>query len=305
MKRTNHIPWRFAVAAVLLAAVLCPALAAQLPPVMVVVKPVANMYSAPTEDTDVVSQAIYASNVAVLEQQEGWYKIRTSDDYTGWVPSSALLRPKADVPYGAPAGGLKPSLLTVTSLYANIYREDSVTKHAPLLTVPYGTMLESAVTVQRFPGGARWHDVRLPDGRHGFIQSGDVSAPPKPLSIEQTIAEARRFLGIPYFWGGTSSFGFDCSGFMQMLVGLRGHTMPRDAGPQAAWDKLTKIEKDQLQPGDLLYFGASVDKITHTGMYIGAGQFIHATTHEHPVVQIGRLQEPYWTRLLVACRRLK
>ena len=299
---------RPSMAPALLAVVLCPFLAAQLPPVMVVVQPVANMYSAPTEDTDVVSQAIYASNVTVLEQQETWYKVRTADDYTGWMPASALLRPKADVPYGAPAGGLKPALLAVTSLYANIYREDSVTKHAPLLTVPYGTVLESGVTIAagfRGEERPRWYDVRLPDGRHGFIQDGDISAPPKPLSIEHSIAEAKRFLGIPYFWGGTSSFGFDCSGFMQLLLRLRGHVMPRDAGPQAAWEKLAKIEKGQLQAGDLLYFGASVDKITHTGMYIGAGQFIHATTHERPVVQISRLQDPYWTRLLVACRRLK
>jgi cell wall-associated NlpC family hydrolase len=60
-----------------------------------------------------------------------------------------------------------------------------------------------------------------------------------------------------------------------------------------------------LQPGDLLYFGESADKITHTGFYIGEGQFIHATTHEHPVIQISRVDDDPWTNLLVACRRWK
>jgi cell wall-associated NlpC family hydrolase len=55
----------------------------------------------------------------------------------------------------------------------------------------------------------------------------------------------------------------------------------------------------------LLFFGAGSGKITHTAMYIGGGEFIHATTHDHPVVQISRLDDPPWTRILVACRRIK
>jgi cell wall-associated NlpC family hydrolase len=60
-----------------------------------------------------------------------------------------------------------------------------------------------------------------------------------------------------------------------------------------------------LKAGDLLYFGSSPDKITHTGMYIGNGEFIHDTTHDHPMVQISRLDDQPWTKLLVACRRAK
>jgi len=81
--------------------------------------------------------------------------------------------------------------------------------------------------------------------------------------------------------------------------------MPRDADIQASWPGLTSVEKKDLQPGDLLYFGASEKKITHTGMYIGDGHFINATTHETPMVRIDNLNEPYWTKLLVAVRRLK
>jgi cell wall-associated NlpC family hydrolase len=92
---------------------------------------------------------------------------------------------------------------------------------------------------------------------------------------------------------------------MQMLCRRRGVIIPRDAAPQAAWDGAAPVTKDELRPGDLLYFGSSAGKITHTGMYIGEGQFIHATTHEHPVVQISRVDDPHWTRLLVAARRVK
>lgn len=81
--------------------------------------------------------------------------------------------------------------------------------------------------------------------------------------------------------------------------------MPRDADQQAAWSGATAIERADLQPGDLLFFGSSPKNVTHTGMYIGDGQFIHDTTHEHPVVQISKLEEDPWTKLLVACRRVK
>jgi cell wall-associated NlpC family hydrolase len=84
-----------------------------------------------------------------------------------------------------------------------------------------------------------------------------------------------------------------------------GVLMPRDADVQAAWSGVVAVDRKELKPGDLLFFGASVNKITHTGMYIGGGEFIHDTTHDHPMVQISRLDDQPWTRLLVASRRPK
>ena len=63
-----------------------------------------------------------------------------------------------------------------------------------------------------------------------------------------------------------------------MVVRARGFNMPRDADKQAAWTGVVAVERKDLQPGDLLFFGASARKIDHTGMYIGDGQFIQDTT---------------------------
>ena len=267
------------------------ALAAAAPAVVQV--PVANMYSAPTEDADVVSQAFYSVALAVLEEKGVWAKVRTADQYQGWIAVKALRR---GTPY---ATGAKAA--SVKSLYAHLYREPSVTRHAPLLTVPF----ESKLEIVSEAAGERWLRVRLVDDRSAWVQRGDLEWNQPKATIAQMLDLAQRFLGLPYTWGGTASFGYDCSGFTQMLCRRRGVVLPRDADQQAVWSGLTEVPNDKAQPGDLLFFGSSMKKITHTGLMMGGGEFIHATTHQRPVIQISRLAEPYWTRLLVCVRRPK
>jgi gamma-D-glutamyl-L-lysine dipeptidyl-peptidase len=266
----------------------------------VVVVPVANMYSSATEDADVVSQAILGSDVVLLEVKKKWVRVRTPDQYTGWMSTSDLRKWPGPGSYGEQGHAVQ-----VESLFANVYRETDVTKHAPLLTVPFESRLELAGNDNDKDGQGRWLQVVLPDGRGAWIQRSDIVRDPGMLTVEQSIDLAKRFLGLPYLWGGRSSFGYDCSGFTQMLVRSRGINMPRDADLQAAWNGVVAVERKDLRAGDLLFFGASADKITHTGMYIGDGEFIHDTTHGHPVVQISRLDDQPWTRILVACRRIK
>jgi len=267
---------------------------------LVVARPVVNMYRNPTTSSDVVSQAIYGTDVLSFQKQPGWYEIHTADGYAGWVQASDL-RALDSTPY-APEG----HAVRVSGLSVNLYREPDVTLHAPLLRLPWEARLETLTAAPPDSATAgRWLEVRLVDGQTAWVQNGDVSANFAPLSIDETLLLARRFLGITYTWGGVSSFGFDCSGFTQMLVRQRGIEMPRDADLQAAWSGVYPVKREDLEPGDLLYFGSSPTKITHTGMYIGDGQFIHDTTHGHPGVQISRLDDMPWTKLLVAARRVQ
>jgi len=263
-------------------------------PNAVVQQPVANMYSKPSEDADVVSQTIFGANVAVMEQKDGWARIRTADEYLGWTPLKALVV--------GPVYASQGKVAEVRSLFAHIYREASVTKHAPIITVPFESKLE---VIGEAKDDARWVQVRLPDDRSGWIQAGDVSLASKKMSIAETLEFSKRFLGLPYTWGGTSSYGYDCSGFSQMLGRQRGISMPRDAQPQADWSGVIAVDRKDLKPGDLLYFGSSDKKITHTGIYLGDGKFINATTWQTPMVRIDDLNDPHWTTLLVACRRVK
>jgi cell wall-associated NlpC family hydrolase len=273
----------------------------------VVVVPVANMYSHPSDKSDVVSQAIYGSNVKLLVARGEWSRIQTDDRYKGWVPSRHLR-----IILSGPGYATSGAIVQVDSLFANIYNEPDVTRHKPVVTIPFGARLQSVAEKLDAANKAKaqqshegWIQVYLPDRRNAWIQASDVIADPKPMSIPESIELGKRFLGLPYLWGGRSSFGFDCSGFTQMLVRARGINMPRDADQQAAWSGVVPVERKDLRPGDLLFFGASAKSVVHTGMYIGDGQFIQDTTNGHPVVQISRLDDDPWTRLLVACRRIK
>lgn len=266
-------------------------------PDRVVLVPVANMYSGTSADTDVVSQAIVSSNVVTLETKGDWAKVRTNDQYTGWMLLKELRELKGT------GYGTSGKVAQVESMFANLYREPDVTVHQPAITVPFETRLE--VVEEGKGDDTGWLKVRLPDDRLAWVQQSDVIFEVKPLTIQESIALGKRFLGLPYLWGGRSTYGYDCSGFTQMLVRSRGIIMPRDADLQAAWDGVAAVDRKDLQSGDLLFFGGGPDKITHTAMYIGNGEFIHATVHDHPVIQISRLDDQPWTRILVACRRVK
>jgi hypothetical protein len=275
------------------------ALSTQLLRPAVVLDPVSNMYSKPDALADVVSQAIYGTPVRILEEQEGWAKVETPDEYMGWMPLAAV-RGVRDGEAGYAASG---RVAQVQSLFANLYREPDVTRHEPLLSVPFETRFE--VNAEPPDDGARWIRVGLVDGQLAWIARGDVAFDPPHLSPADLPAFSKRFLGLPYLWGGTSTYGYDCSGFVQMLYRRLGVLLPRDAQPQAAFKGLAAVERKDLRPGDLLYFGSSDRHITHTGMYLGGGEFISATVHEHPVVRIDRLDDPFWDKLFVAARRLK
>ncbi|MGC1649764.1 MAG: SH3 domain-containing protein, partial [Candidatus Sulfotelmatobacter sp.] len=139
----------------------------------IVVVPVANMYSGPSDQTDVVSQAIYGSNVTLLTAQGEWCRIQTADHYKGWVPSRHLRLVQSGVGY-ATAG----AVVQVDSLFANVYREPDVTRHKPVITIPFESRLEviadEASDEKKTAGKGShegWLQVRLPDKRSAWVQS--------------------------------------------------------------------------------------------------------------------------------------
>lgn len=103
---------------------------------------------------------------------------------------------------------------------------------------------------------------------------------------EQVVETAMKYLGNPYVYGGTSlTNGADCSGFTQSVMKLHGVTIPRTASEQSKVGTL--ITKENLQKGDLLFFGSSASAISHCGIYIGDGKMIHASTSSTGIIISG------------------
>jgi len=262
----------------------------------VVIDSVANLYSEPSRAVDVVTQAIMGTELAFWEIREDWYYVRMPDQYQGWIEAAAVRPYTAEDPLYASAG----QVAEVTSLFAFVYYEPSVSAHAPVFELTIGTRLEVDDVREE------WVRVRLPDRSLRWVQAGDLSIgsadAPRPRGSQQDLVNtAKRFLGLSYLWGGTTPFGLDCSGFVQLVYRLNGVSLLRDADIQHTQPGLIPVERQDLQAGDLLFFGQS--RTTHVGMYIGDGEFIHATTHLRPVVQISRLDEPHWTALYRGARR--
>jgi cell wall-associated NlpC family hydrolase len=264
----------------------------------VVVRTVENMYSAPALEKDVVSQATLGQVVAVLESKGAFRRIETPDRYRGWIPAAALL------PYLGPAAPRYAShgaVAEVVTLMANVYREASVTTARPKIQAPLGARLE--VTGSAKEG---WHRVRLPSGEAGYVQAGDVrlgeAADKRERGSEaELLATARRFLGVPYLWGGMTVHGLDCSGYVSLVYRVNGVALLRDADLQFDDPNLLNVERAELRPGDLLFFGKK--KATHVGLYVGEDRFLSATTHLVPIVQESGLDEAYWNSLYLGARR--
>ena len=114
-------------------------------------------------------------------------------------------------------------------------------------------------------------------------------------SFTEMCAFSQNFLGLPYTWGGRSSFGYDCSGFVQMLYRQMGIFLPRDSKDQCHWSGFREILEGEIDSGDLIFFGSGINKITHVGMYLEKGKFIHATVAENmPYIRTSSIESVEW-----------
>jgi len=114
--------------------------------------------------------------------------------------------------------------------------------------------------------------------------------------LDGTIDE---LLGTPYLSGGTTTKGFDCSGFSQYVFAQLGIDLERTSGSQAKMG--TQISKDDLRAGDLVFFNTSGDGISHVGIYVGGGKFAHSASKG---VMISALSESYYAKRYVTARRI-
>jgi peptidoglycan DL-endopeptidase CwlO len=111
---------------------------------------------------------------------------------------------------------------------------------------------------------------------------------------------AMRFLGVPYVFGGTTSSGFDCSGYVQHVFAMLGKHIPRTADAQYYAGK--KVAGASMAPGDLVFFQTYTSGPSHVGIYLGKDRFVHASSSRG--VMVSSLHDHYWSARYLGAKRL-
>ena len=238
---------------------------------------VAHVRGRPSHPAEQVTEVPMGAVVKLLKRQGSWYYGQTeTENYLGFF-EGAHVAPTSRA--GVDSWARAPRLMT-TALFT-LVRERAAADAPPVCDLVAGSVLKGSAS----QGG--WRAVELPDGRKGFVEQAAVqdyeawrqARRLTPDAIEKT---SLLFMGVPYLWGGTSPKGFDCSGFTKTVFRLNGVEIARDTDQQADQGTDVPIEKDlsQLKKGDLLFFCPSAarrDQITHVGIYLGDGVFIHCS----------------------------
>ena len=258
---------------------------------------------------NIITEMQKGTFLLVEEKEDGWYK----------------------VVWNGTEGYVSADYASFSETAEGTYRFDSATKGTEVNLRTDATTASAVVKNLKQSGTAltvtgvkgQWLKVTDALGDTGYIRSdlmnykrgGDSSAAQTTaaaatLSLsfagsvgESIVQTALKYKGYAYRWGGTSpATGFDCSGFANYVCSQNGVSLHRTAQEVYSNDG-TWVGKDDLQPGDLLFFGYSASCVTHMGIYVGDGQMIHASTSATGVI-LSDINSDYYTRMYVGAKRV-
>lgn len=240
------------------------------------------------------------STLEVLEAvDDSWYRVRAGQR-EGYV-SSQYVRMSA----GTEAAPADPAPSPAPAEEAKTYGF----VNASTLNVRKGPGTDQA-KVTSLSAGAQVEILDVLDGWYR-IEKGYVSAdyvtlldPGMTAKQAEIVTYAHKFLGCRYVLGGNGPSVFDCSGLTQYVYKQFGYTIRRTATQQL--DNGTVVSKENLLPGDLVFFNnanSNKARATHVGIYIGGGEFLHASSSKVGVI-ISSLNTPYYTRVFTTARRI-
>ena len=276
---------------------------------------VANLRTEPSHAAEMATQLLLGTQVDILQHVGGDYRVRTPEGYIAWVNSSSIVA-MDEVQI---AKWNKKEKLIYIQEFGRSYSTPTATS-LRVSDLVHGNILalEGEET--------SYYRISYPDERIAFIPKNEAQLftswlNTRELTAKKVIASAKTMIGLPYLWGGTSVKGVDCSGFTKTSYFMNGSIIPRDASQQVLAGEAIDILDDKkdfdaekalknLQPADLIFFAASKGKrenprVTHVGLYLGNGEFIHAagTVRINSLLKEARNYDEFQTKTIVAARR--
>lgn len=265
-----------------------------------------NVRSAASSSSDVLSTVDEGLTLTVSSLKDGWFKLSNADGSESYITTEFVKLTQADGVVNTSGVNMRKAPSTSAQVVAELSEGQNLA-----ITADVG----------------EWYEVKYNDSLAYVYKdyvSGDmlkylpakkvaVTITPAPAPAQtatskgqEVVNYAKKFLGLNYVYGGTNlKSGVDCSGFMYCVYKNFGITLNRVSRDQI--NNGTRVDKANLQAGDLVFFNTGGNSpISHVGMYIGGGQFIHATNNSKNCVQISSLNSSYNSRTYVgACRVLK
>ena len=251
---------------------------------------VAGVYEVADSITPLLTQALLNEEIEVIRSSGSFVFARVPDGYSGYIRQADITN-------------------DLSSINATGDKVIIKSKYAPVLDL-FGREIIKAPMSGVFFGkrdGNRY-EITLPQNVIGYINAEDVLVLSRnerlPLGDGKKFADyAMVFLGISYLWGGCSADGIDCSGLTYIAAKLNGLTIPRDSRPQSLTGFAVNLADAVI--GDQLFFSSDIRKltVTHTGIYLGNGDFIHSSGGIGVAVSNIYTSEYYKQRFMFAKRR--
>lgn len=255
-----------------------------------------NLRKGPGTDSEIITTGFQSEPVIVTgDTGSGWYEV-IYNGIKGYM-SSQYLKFSESLSAAFGTG-------TVTGTSVRLRSEPS-TSAGVLGSFNTGASMEITGV------SGNWYQVRS-GGQTGYVSSDYMTVAPggevyaRTLSADNGASEiintAKNLLGTRYIYGGTTTNGFDCSGYIQYVFAQNGVELQRTAAQQYTYNG-TSVAKSDLQAGDLVFFSSSSQSVGHVGMYVGDGQFIHSSSGAGQVI-ITSLNTAYYVSHYVGAKRV-